>query len=92
VEQSTEWITARVTLDEPNVKSLALLQIAALKKLRDLLITKMTASQFCIEQAIDLSARTLAHYAFLRGLLISSFFRMVCAVCAELRAFALVQT
>jgi hypothetical protein len=37
VETSKEWISARVNLDETNVKSLALLQIAAVRKARDLL-------------------------------------------------------
>jgi hypothetical protein len=37
VETSKEWISARVTLDETSVKSLALLQIAAVRKVRDLL-------------------------------------------------------
>jgi hypothetical protein len=36
-DQSQEWISARVKVDETNVKSLALLQIAALVKVRDLL-------------------------------------------------------
>ncbi len=36
-EQSTEWITARMRLDEPTTHSLALLQIAAVRKARDLL-------------------------------------------------------
>jgi hypothetical protein len=36
-ETSKEWISARVKVDAPNIKSLALLQIAALWKARDLL-------------------------------------------------------
>jgi hypothetical protein len=36
-ETSKEWISARVKVDEPNTKSLALLQIAAVAKARDLL-------------------------------------------------------
>ena len=37
VETSKEWISAQVKVDAPNIKSLALLQIAALEKMRDLL-------------------------------------------------------
>jgi len=37
VETSKEWISAQVKVDTPNTKSLALLQIAALEKMRDLL-------------------------------------------------------
>jgi hypothetical protein len=37
VETSKEWISARVKVDEPNIRSLALLQIASLEKTRDLL-------------------------------------------------------
>jgi hypothetical protein len=36
-DQSQEWIQARVKVDEPNVSSLALLQIKSLRTLRDLL-------------------------------------------------------
>jgi hypothetical protein len=36
-ETSREWISARVNIDEPNIKSLALLQIAVVEKARDLL-------------------------------------------------------
>ncbi len=36
-DQSEQWISARVILDDTNVKSLALLQIAAVRKARDLL-------------------------------------------------------
>ncbi len=37
VERSEQWLSARVKLDTPNIKSLALLQIAAVEKARDLL-------------------------------------------------------
>ena len=37
IETSKEWISARVKVDELNIKSLALLQIAALGKARGLL-------------------------------------------------------
>jgi hypothetical protein len=37
VERSKQWLSARVKLDAPNIKSLALLQIAAVEKARDLL-------------------------------------------------------
>jgi hypothetical protein len=56
----TEWIRARVLVDEPNVKSLALLQIAALRKVRDLL-TDESDRLGHIKQASDLSVRTLDH-------------------------------
>ncbi len=36
-ERSKEWISARVKLDDTSAKSLALLQIAAVRKVRDLL-------------------------------------------------------
>ena len=36
-ESPEEWISARVLIDDTNVKSLALLQLAALRKVRDLL-------------------------------------------------------
>jgi hypothetical protein len=37
VETSKEWISARVKIDAQNILSLALLQIAAVEKARDLL-------------------------------------------------------
>lgn len=37
VETSKEWISARVKIDAQNILSLALLQIAAVEKVRDLL-------------------------------------------------------
>ena len=36
-EAPTEWVSARILLDQTNDKSLALIQIAALSKVRDLI-------------------------------------------------------
>jgi hypothetical protein len=36
-ETPTEWVSARILLDQTNEKSLALIQIAALSKARDLI-------------------------------------------------------
>jgi hypothetical protein len=40
-ESPTEWISARVLVDDINVKSLALLQIAALSKARGLIVEEI---------------------------------------------------